>query len=122
MRKRHAKRAEACEARSDGATDTLPRSHVQVRAHKTGANALSWAPAAGGMRLVTGGCDNLVKIWTYEPSADPPWVETETLPAAHTDWVRDVAWAPSVGGAAETIASCSQDKKVRDIATLRVVM
>lgn len=49
-------------------------------AHQIGCNAVSWAPSAvpgtlvsvtGGAvqtarkRLVTGGCDNLVKIWRY---------------------------------------------------------
>lgn len=29
---------------------------------------------------------------------------------AHTDWVRDVAWAPSLGLPTNTIASCSEDK------------
>eukprot|EP00322_Chrysochromulina_rotalis_P006012 CAMPEP_0115830130 /NCGR_PEP_ID=MMETSP0287-20121206/1459_1 /TAXON_ID=412157 /ORGANISM="Chrysochromulina rotalis, Strain UIO044" /LENGTH=280 /DNA_ID=CAMNT_0003283425 /DNA_START=24 /DNA_END=863 /DNA_ORIENTATION=+ len=80
-------------------------------AHKTGVNAVGWAPAACGMRLVTGGCDNLVKIWAFDEAA-AGWLEAEALPAVHTDWVRDVAWAPTVGGAPEVIASCSQDKKV----------
>lgn len=30
----------------------------------------------------------------------------------HSDWVRDVAWAPSVGIHRHTIASCSQDRRV----------
>jgi len=30
----------------------------------------------------------------------------------HTDWVRDVAWAPSLGASDAMVASCSQDKKV----------
>lgn len=30
----------------------------------------------------------------------------------HMDWVRDVAWAPSLGLNRSTIASCSQDKRV----------
>ena len=30
----------------------------------------------------------------------------------HTDWVRDVAWAPSIGLPVTRIASCSQDCKV----------
>ena len=30
----------------------------------------------------------------------------------HTDWVRDVAWCPSVGLPVSRIASCSQDCKV----------
>lgn len=31
----------------------------------------------------------------------------------HTDWVRDVAWSPSVLLSKSYIASCSQDKTVR---------
>ena len=31
---------------------------------------------------------------------------------AHSDWVRDVAWAPSVGLKRQLIASCSQDRRV----------
>ena len=30
----------------------------------------------------------------------------------HTDWVRDVAWAPSIGLPVSRIASCSQDGRV----------
>ena len=89
-------------------------SSVMLKAHKTGVNAVSWAPVVdgdGSMRFVTGGCDNLVRIWAYEPSAET-WVESQVLPSAHADWVRDVAWAPSVGSGVDMIASCSQDKKV----------
>ena len=85
-----------------------------IKAHKIGVNAVSWAPACSGMRLVTAGCDNLVKIWNCDESGNT-WAEEATLGRAderHTDWVRDVAWAPTVDGAAEMIASCSQDKKV----------
>jgi len=35
------------------------------------------------------------------------WVEEQKLDAHH-DWVRDVAWAPSVGLQRSIIASCSQ--------------
>ena len=35
------------------------------------------------------------------------WVTEEKL-EAHTDWVRDVAWCPSVGLPISRIASCSQ--------------
>lgn len=31
---------------------------------------------------------------------------------SHTDWVRDVAWAPSIGLPVSRIASCSQDGRV----------
>ena len=94
---------------------------TMVKAHKTGVNAVSWAPAVGAgderMRFVTGGCDNLLRIWAYEAAAEA-WVESQVLPLAHTDWVRDVAWAPfSSPAGGETIASCSQDKQVRTART-----
>jgi len=38
---------------------------------------------------------------------DGNWVEEQKL-EAHHDWVRDVAWAPSVGLQRGIIASCSQ--------------
>lgn len=61
-------------------------------------------------RFVSGGCDSLVKIWKYIEESDK-WIE-ERQWDAHTDWVRDVAWAPSIGLPKWYIASCSQDKKV----------
>ena len=47
---------------------------------------------------------SLVKIWRLE---DGEWVEEMKL-EGHSDWVRDVAWAPSIGLPKTTIASCSQ--------------
>jgi len=92
------------------------------RAHQIGCNAVSWAPAisagslvnSNGMsnmpvkRLVSGGCDNLVKIWK---EFDKEW-KTEEVLEGHNDWVRDVAWAPGIGLPTNTIASCSQDQTV----------
>lgn len=98
--------------------------HKHENAHTLGCNAISWAPAinpgslvesgsrvpgpTSTKRLVTGGGDNLVKIWREESES---WVLEEKLDA-HTDWVRDVAWCPSVGLPISRIASCSQDCKV----------
>ncbi|KAF4525558.1 hypothetical protein B566_EDAN015115 [Ephemera danica] len=91
-----------------------------VNAHTIGCNSVSWAPAtipnsvfdpaaaAGSKpvkRLVSGGCDNLVKIWREENDA---WVEEAKL-ERHSDWVRDVAWAPSIGLPASYIASGSSE-------------
>lgn len=86
-------------------------------------NAVSWAPfghmgSLGGndgktpiQRLVTGGCDNKIKIWTLKPSLDEKpstWTEELTIDC-HSDWVRDVAWAPNTGMMCNTIASCSEN-------------
>lgn len=92
-------------------------------AHTIGCNAVSWAPAiqpnsilepAGAQkppqvkRFVSGGCDDLVKIWKEQ---DGQWVEEQKL-EGHSDWVRDVAWAPSIGLGKSIIASCSHDCRV----------
>eukprot|EP00051_Salpingoeca_urceolata_P014775 m.188411 g.188411 ORF g.188411 m.188411 type:complete len:302 (-) comp18184_c2_seq1:75-980(-) len=87
------------------------------KAHATGVTSVSWAPAvlpqqAGASvvkRLVSGGCDNAVRIWTC---VDDVWQESPDVLSHHTDWVRDVAWAPSIGLSSSTIASCSQDGTV----------
>ncbi|KAL1110085.1 hypothetical protein AAG570_008163 [Ranatra chinensis] len=86
-----------------------------VNAHTIGCNAVSWWPAPMAAqhrpkRLATGGCDNLVKIWEEDTVASK-WILHVQLDA-HTDWVRDVAWAPSTGLAQNTIVSCSQDRLV----------
>lgn len=92
-------------------------------AHTIGCNAVSWCPSTipepafdqrtnkgsfGTKRLATGGCDNSVKIWKEDGDR---WVEECRL-EAHSDWVRDVAWAPNVGLPRSQIASCSQDRRV----------
>lgn len=92
-------------------------------AHDVGANSASWAPptvsgsliqpingkVSNNIRIVTGGCDNLVKIWKYD-AASKTYVLEDKL-EAHKDWVRDVAWSSSVLSKSY-IASASQDKTV----------
>ena len=86
-------------------------------AHKPGVNALSWSPAVTLTgtnqkpqgRLVTGGCDNMARVWNEE---NGEYVNKETAQLFHKDWVRDVAWAPNIGLPTNTIATASQDKTV----------
>ncbi|KAI5477056.1 vesicle budding-related protein, protein transporter SEC13 [Pseudohyphozyma bogoriensis] len=101
-------------------------------AHPLGATSVTWAPAvavgsltaadgpdggASGIsqvkRFATGGCDGLVRVWgwkedtkTWSPDPVQPVLE------GHADWVRDVAWAPSVGVGRAYVASAGQDKTV----------
>lgn len=95
------------------------------QADPCGVNAISWAPAispgalvrstgsvAPVKRLVVGGCSegNNLKIWAA--AEDGSYQKEEDLVGGHDDWVRDVAWAPSIGLPSSTIASCSQDGSV----------
>lgn len=87
-------------------------------AHPTGCTSVSWAPAFpsddqtesvfSAKRLVSGGCDNTVKIWREE---NGQWVFDQKL-QGHTDWVREVAWSPNIIHNKTNIASCSQSGKV----------
>ena len=102
-------------------------SHVLFQAHGAlGANAVSWAPATapGALtaaqtpgqqsgpvrRFVTGGSDNLVKIWNFNQATGS--YENMCTLQGHTDWVRDVAWSPTPLSKSY-IASASQDHTVR---------
>ncbi|KAK4986316.1 GTPase-activating protein S13 [Elasticomyces elasticus] len=100
--------------------------HSMIRAHGLGVNTASWSPsilpgalttaqAPGSQpqplrRFATGGSDNLVKLWDWNPQAQgfSPLVTLQ----GHTDWVRDVAWSPTPLSKSY-IASASQDHTVR---------
>ncbi|KAG7695957.1 hypothetical protein KL911_003217 [Ogataea haglerorum] len=101
-------KASVVEFMEDGSQKTMV-----FQAHAIGANAGSWAPPHKDnikeRRLVTGGCDNLVKIWKFDPQVNN-YVEEAVL-AGHTDWVRDVAWSSSLLSKSY-IASASQDRTV----------
>ncbi|CAB4253966.1 similar to Saccharomyces cerevisiae YLR208W SEC13 Component of the Nup84 nuclear pore sub-complex, the Sec13p-Sec31p complex of the COPII vesicle coat, and the SEA (Seh1-associated) complex [Maudiozyma barnettii] len=93
---------------------------IVIDAHAIGVNSACWAPVSYQdvesdsnkptkelRRFVTGGADNLVKIWKYDNDTQL-YVLEETL-NGHSDWVRDVAWSPSVL-LRSYIASVSQDR------------
>eukprot|EP00922_Rhytidocystis_sp_ex-Travisia-forbesii_P050774 GHVS01075422.1.p1 GENE.GHVS01075422.1~~GHVS01075422.1.p1 ORF type:complete len:329 (-),score=87.15 GHVS01075422.1:865-1851(-) len=109
------------------------------KAHLNGVTSVTWGDAAaaatvlmrgagggggGGaapprtQRLVTGGCDNQVRIWRLDEhsSSSAEWVEefhlTEPSHHHHNGWVRDVSWRPNVGVPSNTIASCGDDQQV----------
>jgi protein transport protein SEC13 len=84
-----------------------------------GVNSVGWAPyemeetddgevKPAPMRIVTGGSDNGVRVWT---KTEGGWT-SQTLEEGHQDWVRDVAFAPNVIPGRSVIASCSEDKTV----------
>ncbi|GKY91201.1 hypothetical protein MPSEU_000092800 [Mayamaea pseudoterrestris] len=89
---------------------------------RMGVNALSWAPhnayydvsapdAPEAARLVTAGCNNMIRFWQQNP-ADGQW-QPDPSPVSttltHSDWVRDVAWAPVLMQNHNVVASCSED-------------
>jgi len=91
---------------------TQPAAAAQTAAQQQQTQAQSLRVAR---RLVTGGCDNRVRIWRFsEP--DGEWSEQNKVwqhsDNAHSDWVRDVSWAPSIGLAHNSIASASDDRTV----------
>ncbi|KAG6757575.1 hypothetical protein POTOM_037893 [Populus tomentosa] len=105
-------------ARADGNWDT---SRID-QAHPAGVTSVSWAPSTApgalvgsglldpAQKLCSGGCDNTVKVWKlYNGNWKLDCFPTLNM---HTDWVRDVAWAPNLGLPKSTIASASQDGKV----------
>lgn len=100
--------------------------HKIFPAHGIGVNSVSWGPstgagslvsstggqtAGGQRRFVTAGSDNLIKFWAWDQASQSYTQEGESL-VGHTDWVRDVAWSPSVLQRSY-VASASQDKTVR---------
>ncbi|XP_058103836.1 protein transport protein SEC13 homolog B-like [Magnolia sinica] len=106
-------------ARSDGSWDAARID----QAHPVGVTSVSWAPATSPgalfgsglldppvQKLVSGGCDNTLKVWKLY---NGNW-KMDCFPALqkHADWVRDVAWAPNLGLPKSTIASASQDGTV----------
>jgi protein transport protein SEC13 len=100
-------------------------SEDMIQDNPLGVNAVSWAPFGaysssdtGQMevaRLVTGGCDNRIHFW-IKSATTGQWEEDTSSPLgtahAHTDWVRDVAWAPPLLPNVNVVASCSEDRTV----------
>lgn len=100
--------------------------HVIFPAHGLGVNAVSWAPSTlpGQLtsaqapreqtqpqrRFVTGGSDNLVKLWEFNTTTAS--YDNICVLKGHSDWVRDVAWSPTPLSKSY-IASASQDHTVR---------
>lgn len=97
---------------------------------QSGVNAVCWAPYGSyydaqaendqpdavleAPHLATAGCDNLVRFWVYN-AEQGQWVSdgsTANAELGHTDWVRDVAWAPCLLPNLNIVASCSEDRTV----------
>jgi len=125
----------AC-ASSDGTISILSLFDGQWRfetiadAHPGGVMSISWAPVIdpGSMgkgtdrpqrRLVSCGMDKKIRVWEItrtpdnrEVGSEGSFYEEPVVLGEHTEFARDVAWAPSVGLTPNMIASCSQDGTV----------
>ena len=53
-------------------------------------------------------CDGTIRIVAQDEHTRT-WRQTAVLESGHSDWVRDVAWAPAIGATVSTLASCGQD-------------
>jgi protein transport protein SEC13 len=65
-------------------------------------------------RIVTAGCDSHIRIWVCKNgiwSVESTSASSESA-VVHTDWIRDVSWAPSLLPNHCMIASCSEDRSV----------
>lgn len=116
-----------CTQLSDGTWDERRVSESKdggAHTHPLGANSVSWAPAVtpGGLwmpemanpqpkRIVTAGCDQLIKVWRCDDSTNN-WVLDGPPLTGHRDMIRCVSWAPNVGLPRSVIASAGQDKRV----------
>jgi protein transport protein SEC13 len=104
-------------------------------AHPGGCTTLAWRPALhttstlSDVLLASGGCDKKIRIWNCIEKASPrkmdlnhdksfvpnrySWVQCGSALQGHTDWVRDISWAPILKGLPiNMFASCGQDRRV----------
>jgi len=100
-----------------GQSDNAWDEKVVRDAHQIGCNAVCWAPLSAGAQgaLVSGGCDGVVRVWRLNDKGDvvaDEQFQSVYKEAAHSGWVRDAAWAPSVGLPTQAIATCGEDKMV----------
>jgi protein transport protein SEC13 len=128
----------ACAASSDGRVSVLTHDGTDdswtveyLSDTPLGVNSAGWAPysvdAVNGQdggnvimipsppRIVTGGCDNCVRVWRKDDTTGT-WEQEGFVSSdpgmGHKDWVRDVAWAPNVIPGTSVVASCSEDRTV----------
>lgn len=85
-----------------------------IQDNALGVNAVDWSPYPLN-RLVTAGCDNRIRFYDVQGNDTivpiDMTVDEGSKGIQHSDWVRDVAWAPSIPGL-NVVASCSEDKTV----------
>jgi protein transport protein SEC13 len=98
------------------------RSDETITVDSLGCNSVTWAPYSAIFslddegrsvrRLATGSCNNHVTFWKKN-TVTHAWEQEAVDGQPHTDWVRDVAWAPATGLPYNLLASCSEDCTVR---------
>eukprot|EP00760_Papus_ankaliazontas_P015391 PhM_4_TR16500/c0_g1_i1/m.18398/K14004/SEC13; protein transport protein SEC13 len=81
-----------------------------IGTHSMGALSVAWCPTvSNGTTLVcTGGCDARVKLWANKAEEGRVWTMLSQFECK--DWVRDVAFEPTLG---QQLAVVAQDKQLR---------
>ena len=119
----------SCTCRLPGSSKRPRPARVQIRLfrrrqHCQGACQTQWGPhhsmadtarpKLALLLLIMAKCEVAcctIQVWRYsQKSAE--WQQDGATLVGHTDWVRDVAWAPSLGLPKSVIASAGQDGKV----------
>ena len=84
-------------------------------AHSVGVNGIDWEPSTDGvMRLATCGADNLLKTWKKTGSSTFELESKVTPPdaEAYPDWVRDVAYRPTLTSSGSPLLACCSGNKI----------
>ena len=89
---------------------------MKFLAHSNGVNSISWESSKEHMRFVSGGSDNLIKIWKIKENLngfDIESIYTESTLEGHEEVVRDVYWRPSKETNYDVIASGGDVNKMK---------
>ena len=91
-----------------GCAGVAPRRGWRLAAGRPGADR-GTATRCTGVRILTSPRP-AAQVWRHGEGGG--WQQDGLALTGHSDWVRDVAWAPNLGLPANTLASAGQDGRV----------